>query len=199
MTDAAEVQIPFRRQALRIVVLASLALPLPAQEAVFVVRHAEQRRGEDPALSATGERRAHHLAEILRHSGIDRVIASEYRRTQLTAAPLADALGLEVEIFAAREPESLVEALRGGGKAMRVLVVGHSNTVPAILGALGAVETIEIAESEYDDLFLLLPRAATAPLLLHQKQAFGPERSSGAFSRTPRSVARPAAARQEPR
>ena len=36
-----------------------------------------------------------------------------------------------------------------------VLVVGHSNTVPAIIRALGATEPVTIADSEYDDWFVV--------------------------------------------
>ena len=35
------------------------------------------------------------------------------------------------------------------------LVVGHSNTVGAIIRELGVKETIKIADSEYDNLFIV--------------------------------------------
>jgi hypothetical protein len=53
-------------------------------------------------------------------------------------------------------------ANRGG----TVLVVGHSNTVPAILRSLGATERIAITEDTYDDLFQLT-LAPEGPTLHH--------------------------------
>ena len=36
-----------------------------------------------------------------------------------------------------------------------VLVVGHSNTVPAVIKELGVAEPVSIAETEYDNLFVV--------------------------------------------
>jgi hypothetical protein len=41
-----------------------------------------------------------------------------------------------------------------------VLVVGHSNTVPDVINALGVAATITIADAEYDNLFVVLPHGA---------------------------------------
>jgi hypothetical protein len=47
-----------------------------------------------------------------------------------------------------------------------VLVVGHSNTVPPLLKALGCAEDITISASQYDDLFAVVSRARGRPVLL---------------------------------
>jgi len=41
-----------------------------------------------------------------------------------------------------------------------VLVVGHSNTIPAVVKALGGPE-VTIGENEYDNLFILVPGTGT--------------------------------------
>jgi len=50
-----------------------------------------------------------------------------------------------------------------------VLVVGHSNTVPEILAALGDPEKVEIPASQFDDLFVVTPRAEGPPSVVHLK------------------------------
>ena len=54
-----------------------------------------------PELTATGEQQASDLAITLKHSGIDEIWASTMVRSQETAAPLADELGLSIQPFQA--------------------------------------------------------------------------------------------------
>ncbi|MDQ1553719.1 MAG: hypothetical protein QOK46_797 [Microbacteriaceae bacterium] len=51
-----------------------------------------------PPLTELGERQASMLPAVLVGESIDAIVASTQQRAQLTAAPLADALGLEVMI-----------------------------------------------------------------------------------------------------
>ena len=125
-----------------------------AQTTVFIVRHAEKAdSSKDPDLSEAGNARAKALASMLRDAGIARIFATEFKRTQQTAAPLAKMLGLEVKSLAANDSTKLVAALRDEtGKA---LVVGHTNTIPDLIKALGITTPIAIGENEYDDLFVV--------------------------------------------
>src|SRR5205823_820783 len=98
------------------------ALPLRAQEAVFLVRHAEKADlSKDAALSAAGEARARALAERLREAGVTAIYTSEYRRTKQTAQPLARALGIAPREHPAGDSAGLAVLLR---KEKRVLLVG---------------------------------------------------------------------------
>ena len=40
----------------------------------------------------------------------------------------------------------------------RVLVVGHTNTIPELIAAYGLPRPPDVPHSEYDNLFVLLPR-----------------------------------------
>lgn len=131
---------------------------------VYLVRHAEKATDDprDPSLDDAGERRALALAQSLRHAGIAAVYATQYRRTQDTAAPLAAAAGVAVSVRpatgeVAADARAFAAELRArhGGEA--VLVVGHSNTVPPIANALlgGAGEVAAMGEEEYDRLLLV--------------------------------------------
>ena len=122
---------------------------------VFLVRHAEKiDQSKDPDLSAEGLERALTLAGALRNAGIEYVHSSDFIRTRDTAAPLAEAQGLEVELY---DPDNLPvlaeKLLRTGG---RHLVVGHSNSTPALVKLLGGDPGAEInEEGEFDRLYIV--------------------------------------------
>jgi broad specificity phosphatase PhoE len=135
-----------------------------AQQTVIVVRHAERADGgvtaggssmtaapADPALSAAGEARAAKLADMLRDAGVAAVYATEYRRTADTGRPLAKARGLDVRQMAARDTAALAARLKAEHAKDVVVVIGHSNTVPEIISALGG-PTITMRDDEYDAL-----------------------------------------------
>jgi broad specificity phosphatase PhoE len=146
--------------------LVSLLWPVAiyGQKLVFVVRHAERADGAapqmqgqaDPPLSDAGEARAVKLARMLGDAGIEAIYVTEFRRTQDTAKPLARRLGLAAQRVSSRDSGALIAKLRSEHANDIVLVVGHSNTVPAIIKALGGPE-VTIAEEEYDNLFIVVP------------------------------------------
>ena len=136
------------------------APPLRAEpDWVVLVRHAEKAStpADDPGLSEAGQRRAEALAALLAGAGVTHILTSDRRRTQDTAAPLARRLGLQPQALATRGGDHLaalvaaVQAQRGG----TVLVVGHSNTVPALLSALGGPSGIVICESQHAQMWVL--------------------------------------------
>jgi broad specificity phosphatase PhoE len=130
---------------------------------IVVVRHAEKGTDdpEDPSLSEIGQQRALALAEVLADSGVDAIYTTQFRRTRETAAPLAESLGLEAQVRpidasnAATYADDLAAHIRGTHKGQTVLVVGHSNTVPAIVEALSGVEASAIDEAEFTRLYMI--------------------------------------------
>jgi phosphohistidine phosphatase SixA len=143
----------------------------PAVTTVWVVRHAEKTaEKDDPPLSVAGIARAQELARVLATAGIDAIYTSEYTRTKDTAAPLATRLGITPTVVTARDVVGLARTIANRGGT--VLVVGHSNTVPAILRSLGATERIAITEDTYDDLFQLT-LAPEGPTLHHLHYGLG--------------------------
>jgi len=125
---------------------------------VFLVRHAEKDTIPEgnPQLSEAGEVRAQDLVHVLEEAGVTAIYATQFRRTQDTVRPLADLLGLEVEVLYANRSEQLAGTIRQDHRGGVVVVCGHSNTVPEIIEALGAgpVEPIEEA-NEYDNLYVV--------------------------------------------
>jgi len=163
------------RARLRIVGAALVALvasvaTAAAQQAVIVVRHAERAdQSTDSPLSADGRTRAKALAELLRSAGVTHVITTQYVRTRETAAPLAEALGLTPEAVTARDVPALIAKLKTLPPTAIVLVVGHSNTVPAVLTGLGVSATIELGDGDFDNVFVVAPHAGQPASMVRLK------------------------------
>lgn len=107
----------------------------------------------DPELSEAGRARAESLARMLKDAGITAIFTTQYKRTKQTAEPLAKVLGLSVTEVHAKEPGAVAEKI--DAQPGNVLVVGHSNTVPEVLQALGIPSAPAIAETEFDNLFIV--------------------------------------------
>lgn len=136
---------------------------------VVLVRHAEKATDDarDPTLSEAGQRRASALADALQHARVSAIYVTQYRRTRLTAAPTAERNGLipierpvdttNLERFAT-DLAAEIRALHQGGT---VLVVGHSNTTPDVVRALGGYAA-PMPDDEYDRLTVLVVPTAAA-------------------------------------
>ena len=140
--------------------MAPSSTPTPAM-VVLIVRHAERAPGSgDPPISELGRARALALAEIGKSAGVSAIITTQLQRTQQTASPLADSMGITPVVVAtqpdiAKHAAAVAAAVRmQAGKT--VLVVGHSNTVPAIVAALGGPKLPDLCEPEYDSLITMI-------------------------------------------
>lgn len=135
------------------------AAPAHAARAVIVIRHAEKASDteKDPELSLQGEDRAISLTRFLRHNKVDAVFTSELKRTKATASVLARQRGITPVVVNADDTKGLVAAIKALPEDAVVLVVGHSNTVPAILAELGVPDKITIRDDEYGRVFVVTP------------------------------------------
>jgi phosphohistidine phosphatase SixA len=151
---------------------ATAAAPAAQPALVIVVRHAEKAAApaDDPPLSAEGEVRARALAAALADADVGAVVVTPRRRTADTATPLAVARRLTPEVvpFGAPGPAGIAAHARAVADAARrhpgrvVLVVGHSNTVPAIVAALGGPRMPDLCDAAYATLFVVRPAAPAA-------------------------------------
>jgi broad specificity phosphatase PhoE len=138
-----------------------------AAPVVFIVRHGEKASagGKDPELSVQGQKRADALANILKDSQITAVFVTEFKRTQETAAPTAKAAHVNPTVVPANDTGVLVEKLRTlNGNA---LVVGHGNTIPDLLKALGIAAAVSIPEDDYGEIFAVVLGDAPQLVRLH--------------------------------
>ena len=117
----------------------------------YVMRHLQKAQGQDPALSAEGAANAGRLASWFAGDRPAAIYVSTTRRARETAAPLAAKLGLTVKEYDPRDTPRLVARVKA--EAGTVLVVGHSNTVPEIVAALGGARPADLAETDFGDIF----------------------------------------------
>ena len=113
--------------------------------------------GCEAGLSAAGRARAKLLASMLAYAGISAIYSSEFLRTRQTAQPASDRLHVPVTVVPGGDAARLKQLIaQQNGKA--VLVVGHSNTIPALIADLNGPSEVAIAETDYDRLFVLSPQ-----------------------------------------
>jgi broad specificity phosphatase PhoE len=144
---------------------------LAAQPAtVILVRHAEKasQTESDPVLSDIGTQRAKDLAAALVDAGVGSVITTQFQRTRLTAAEVLAAAKLTPIVVTAggpNHPAEVAAAIKARPAGEVVLVVGHSNTVNAIIGALGGPKMANICDSQYSNLFIMQMSGSTPKLI----------------------------------
>jgi broad specificity phosphatase PhoE len=158
-----------KRSVFGLLLLAPLALY--AQPAtVILVRHSEKasQTESDPALSDAGTQRAKDLAVALADAGIGSVFTTQYQRTKLTAAEVLAATKLApivVTAGGATHAADVAAAIMRRPAGETVLVVGHSNTIGAIIGALGGPKVGNICDSQYSN-FYVMQMTSPAPRLI---------------------------------
>ncbi len=113
----------------------------------YFIRHAEKDRSNpsesNPHLMQKGLERAEKWAAVLGNVQFDAVYSSNYHRTIETAKPTADKHNLEIITY---DPNAVDgEAFIKTNKGKKVLIVGHSNTIPAFVNAV-------IGQKMYDDI-----------------------------------------------
>jgi phosphohistidine phosphatase SixA len=152
-----------------VVAIAIWMLSAASTTTVFVMRHAEKALTppEDPPLSPTGEARATALAEQLGRApkglGIDCIFVSEFRRTQDTVRPLANRLGIPMIVVPAADPSLVARRALREYRGGRLLIIGHSDTVPKIVEALSGDEVPVMDESEFGVVYVVaVPRFSRA-------------------------------------
>jgi broad specificity phosphatase PhoE len=147
--------------------LGALALLAPAgaaavgtQPVVYVMRHLNTPAGQsDPDLLPEGQGAAAALAGRFGEEAPRAIYITDFRRTRQSVAPLAARLGLTPILYDPRDTPGLIARLRA--EPGPVLVVGHSNTVPDIVAALGGTRPAPLAHDDFGDIWRVAPDGAT--------------------------------------
>jgi broad specificity phosphatase PhoE len=141
---------------------------------VIVIRHAEKDlavSATEPPLSAAGEARAALLARMFGDAQgpgrLDAIYVSPALRNRQTAAPLAARLNLSETVAPADDPRGLARRALREHHGGRVLIVGHSDTVPGIVAELSGNPKIpDIGDQEYGTMYIVtVPQIGHANLL----------------------------------
>lgn len=123
----------------------------------ILVRHSEKivDGSKDPELSEAGKKRAEALARHLAQTKMDAIYSTKFKRTEMTAAPLAKTTSLPIQNYDGAKMEEIDAMLQkhAGGT---VLVVGHSNTTPAMINYLtGKTEYKNFEDADYGNLIIV--------------------------------------------
>lgn len=99
---------------------------------IYLIRHAEKIRSDknekDPLLNKTGLLRAQKWSEIFEKIEIDKILSTNTKRTISTVIPTSTEKKIEIEIYS---PDKIdYESFLKENKGRKVLIVGHSNTIP---------------------------------------------------------------------
>ncbi|CAN5787379.1 phosphoglycerate mutase family protein [soil metagenome] len=150
-------------------------LPVNAQQenlfegsTFYLVRHAEKDTGNNPPLKKIGYCRAGDLYRVLKNKKISKIYVSQYRCTELTADSLR--IYSKVNVIKYKADEKGDDLFYNMGLQSRrekaILIVGHSNTIPAIIRRFGVKDfnLVEIPDHEYDNLYIVKVGRYTASL-----------------------------------
>ncbi len=131
---------------------------------IILVRHAEKDTSataikSDPDLNDAGRKRAERLSEILFKYKPRQIFSTRYRRTRMSAEPLANSIftdyRLQTQIYNFDEPENFAAELLSL-KTKCVVVFGHSNTTPALANLLLKQSKYkDLTDAEYDKIFII--------------------------------------------
>ena len=109
----------------------------------------EMDKTGDVELSAEGRERAERLAKAVKKYRPREIFATDYKRTKQTAEPIAKLRGKEIQTYDPAKQADLVAKILAS-TTERYLIVGHSNTIPALANLLMKKEVFkQLADTEY--------------------------------------------------
>ena len=139
-----------------------------AETKIYIVRHAEKEAGNDPVLTAAGNKRAGDLMRALQNEGIQKIYVSQFKRTQNTADSMRIQLKINtVQYVADTLCDNLINSIMEHGDfGKTILIIAHSNTIPQIIRKFGVKDYPygEIPDNEFDNLFVVTYKKEKAKL-----------------------------------
>ncbi|WP_299226620.1 serine hydrolase [uncultured Psychroserpens sp.] len=125
---------------------------------LYFVRHAEKANDgtRNPGLTNEGKSRSELISKIMGSKNINAVYSTAYKRTTETAQPLAKLIGKNVNFYDPTNTTSILDII-AKNEGQNIVIVGHSNTIPAMLNFLEKSSNYQvIPEAEYDNLFKVM-------------------------------------------
>jgi len=120
----------------------------------YIVRHAEKvDESANADLSDEGKERAKLLQWMLRDVSFDAIYSTNAPRTLSTVQPIATSRGMKIASYSPR-PGTLSKTIKQQSAGKTILVGGHSNTIPQLLGELGVGIEEDLLQG-FDDLFIV--------------------------------------------
>ena len=143
--------------AVAVFIFGALPVGISGQTKVIVlVRHAEKvDSSADSELSADGKERAQRLVKKIGKYRPKEIYSTDFKRTRDTVQPLATKRKVQIQVYDPRKPQELADKIMKSGNK-RILVSGHSNTVPGLANLLGKKELFKnLEDSEYGAIWVI--------------------------------------------
>jgi len=134
-----------------------------ATTTIIFVRHTDTDLASvsaDPRLNLLGRQRAELLADVVQdidvNEGVDAIYVSEHLRTQETAAPVAERLGVDVRISDPFLVEPFMAQVLADHKGEIVLVVTLEDALAPLVEELHGSKNIPVmAPEEYGNIYIV--------------------------------------------
>jgi broad specificity phosphatase PhoE len=95
------------------------------------------------------------FGEVKGANGLDAIYVSNTKRSQQTGAPLGSRLGMAPIVYTASDIDGVTRRLLREHRGGRALIVGHSDTIPAMVQKLSGQSVQEIPDEQYDDIYVV--------------------------------------------
>ena len=133
----------------------------------YFIRHAEKIKNVyNPDLLPKGQKRAKKWAAVFKDIPLDAVYSTDYKRTINTALPTAQSKELPITKYHALNID--YDAFLKDTKGKKVLIVGHSNTIPAFVNrVIGYKKYGDIVHNNNANLYIVtLQKETISDMLL---------------------------------
>ena len=119
-------------------ILSSIEISSQDCTEIYLIRHAEKDRSDaknrNPELNDLGKKRALKWVQVFKNIELDKIYSTNYNRTIQTVTPISEENNINVSIYS---PSKInYENFISDNIGAKVLVVGHSNTIPFFVNGL---------------------------------------------------------------
>ena len=109
-----------------------------SESVYYFIRHAEKDRSnpenKNPELNQQGKMRALNWLYFFKEIPLEKIYSTNYKRTVQTIKKIAEEKNITISYYS---PEKIdIENFKKQNKSMSILVVGHSNTTPALVNLI---------------------------------------------------------------
>jgi len=105
---------------------------------IYLIRHAEKDRSDiknrNPELNDMGKKRALKWVQVFKNIELNKIYSTNYNRTIQTVTPISEENNIDISIYSPSKINYKNFILDNSGA--KVLVVGHSNTIPFFVNGL---------------------------------------------------------------
>ena len=120
----------------------------------YLLRHAEKQTGDNPELTAQGQKRAGRVAKLLSLTDIQAIYSTDYQRTRQTAEPIAQVKNLPVQLYNPKSLKQFAQKLIDLNE--NAIIVGHSNTTPELVNLLSGQTVPAMDEGTFNLIYQVI-------------------------------------------